>query len=48
MEINEFKRICHRVWGAAPHNFVTIDLTSTKSNGKYRQNLDTFYFPTSV
>ena len=48
MEIGEFKRLCHGVWEAAPHNFVTIDLTSTKSNGKYRQNLDTFYFPTSV
>ena len=48
MEIDEFKRLCHRVWDSAPHNFVTIDLTSTKSNGKYRQNLETFYFPTSV
>ena len=48
MEIDEFKRLCHHVWDAAPHNFVTIDLTSTKSNGKYRQNLETFYFPTSV
>lgn len=48
MEIDEFKRLCYHVWEAAPHNFVTIDLTSTKFNGKYRQNLETFYFPISV
>ena len=53
MDIDEFKTLCHRVWNPQQqekrsYNFVTIDLTSTKSNGKYRQNLETFYFPTSV
>ena len=49
MDIDEFKQLCHRVWEQeALYNFVTIDLTSTKSNEKYRQNLETFYFPTSV
>ena len=33
----EFKQFCHGVWGEK-HNFVTIDLTSTPMNGKYRQN----------
>ena len=58
MDIDEFKTLCHRVWDPQQqqqqqqekrsYNFVTIDWTSTKSNGKYRQNLETFYFPTSV
>ena len=26
-------------------NYVTIDLTSSVLNGKYRKNLDYFYFP---
>ena len=39
MDIDEFKKLCHRV---------TIDLTSTKYNGKYRQNLEKFYFPTTL
>ena len=41
----EFKQFCHRVW-SEEHNFVTIDLTSTPTNGKYRQNFNRFYFPT--
>ena len=41
----EFKQLCHRVW-SDEHNFVTIDLTSTPTNGKYRQNFNRFYFPT--
>ena len=36
----EFKQ----VW-SEEHNFVTSDLTSTPMNGKYRQNLNRFYFP---
>ena len=56
MDLDEFKDFCHRVWdGVAAdgeeeegaHNFVTIDLSSTKFNGRYRKNLDTFYFPKS-
>ena len=41
----EFKQFCHRVW-SEEHNFVIIDLTSTPTNGKYRQNYNRFYFPT--
>ena len=43
----EFKQFCHRVW-SKDHNFVTIDLTSTPTNGKYRQNFNRFYFPTGT
>ena len=43
----EFKQFCHRV-RSEDHNFVTIDLTSTPTNGKYRQNLNRFYFPTGT
>ena len=37
MTIAEFKKFCRNVWSgaAANHNFVTIDLTSAKLNGKY-------------
>ena len=44
MSIKEFKDFCHTVWSKV-YNFVTIDLSSTKFNGKYRQNFDTFFFP---
>ena len=43
----EFKQFCHGVW-SKEHNFVTIDLTSTPTNGKYRQNFNRFYFPTGA
>ena len=42
--IEEFKDFCKKVWSTR-HNFVTIDLTSTPLNGKYRKNLDCFYLP---
>ncbi len=45
MSIDEFKTFCRDVWTAAKHNFVTLDLTSNKLNGKYRKNLDCFYLP---
>ena len=45
MSIDEFNKFCRNVWSAAKHNFVTIDLTSGKLNGKYRKNLDCFYLP---
>jgi hypothetical protein len=48
MDAVEFKSFCHRVWNEEGYNFVTIDLSSTKSTGKYRQNLNTVYFPTSI
>ena len=47
ISLPEFKQFCHGVWsaGGAGHNFVAIDLTSTPTNGKYRQNFNRFYFP---
>ena len=45
MSLEEFKQFCRKVWTAAPHQFVTIDLTSGKLDGKYRQNLDCFFLP---
>ena len=45
MTLGEFKQFCRKVWSAAPHQFVTIDLSSEKLGGKYRQNLDTFFSP---
>ena len=43
--LEEFKQFCYKVWQNGKHNFVTIDLTSSLTNGKYRKNLDSFYFP---
>ena len=37
MDAVEFKSFYHRVWNEEGFNFVTIDLSSTKSTGKYRQ-----------
>ena len=39
--------VTSRVW-SEDHNFLTIDLTSTPTNGKYRQNFNRFYFPTGT
>ena len=44
IDIKEFKDFCNAVWRVR-YNFVTIDLTSSKLNGKYRENFDNFYFP---
>ena len=44
IDFKEFKEFCHDVW-SKPYQFVTIDLTSSKFNGKYRKNIDTFYLP---
>ena len=44
MSIDEFKEFCQKVW-TINYNFVTIDLTSQKLNGKYRKNFDCFYLP---
>ena len=43
--IDEFKQFCYKVWQSGEHSFVTIDLTSSILNGKYRKDLDSFYFP---
>ena len=47
MSIEEFKKFCRSVW-QVKHNFVTIDLTSGKLNGKYRKKLYCFYLPAGV
>ena len=39
------KTIADKLWKETHHNFVTIDLTSAKLNGKYRKILDCFYLP---
>ena len=40
----EFKELCEMIW-SKKYDFLTIDLTSTPLNGKYRKNLDSFYIP---
>ena len=45
LSVKEFKDFCDRVWTSGKHNFVTIDLTSSRLNGKFRKNLDCFYIP---
>ena len=42
MSIEEFRKLCKDVWNK-PHNFLVIDLSSQKQNGKYRRNFDEFY-----
>ena len=42
--LEEFRDFCKEVW-KTKHGFVTIDLTSSINNGKYRKNLNTFYIP---
>ena len=42
----EFKKLCKECWDK-PYGFVVIDLTSDKNNGKYRSQLNNFYFPLS-
>ena len=42
ISVLECKQFCYAVWSKG-HNFVTINLTSTPTNGKYR-----FYFPTGT
>ena len=46
MTLDEFKKLCRKVWETTRHhNFVTIDLTSGKLDGKYHRNHDCFYLP---
>ena len=47
IDIKEFRQFLQSVWNEKRYNFVTIDLTSSKFNGKYRKNFDTFYFPST-
>ena len=46
MVIKEFKQFCHEVWNDG-YNFITIDLTKKKNDGKYRRNLNTLYLPST-
>ena len=46
MVIKEFKQFCHDVWND-DYNFITIDLTKKKNDGKYRKNLNTLYLPST-
>ena len=43
-----FKQFCHGVWSNEKHNYITIELTRTLMDGKYRQNFNRFYFPTDT
>tara|TARA_Y100000296_G_C5157156_1_gene249756 strand:- start:521 stop:1351 length:831 start_codon:yes stop_codon:yes gene_type:complete len=47
ISLGEFKNLCKDVWKLR-HNFITIDLTSSSMNGKYRKNLDCFYLPDTI
>ena len=47
MDYDEFKKLCKLCW-SEPYNFLTIDNTSNIDNGKYRHNLDNFYYPNSI
>ena len=45
MTKEKFKYLCKESW-KEPYGFIVIDLTAKdKHNGKYRMNLDRFYFP---
>ena len=44
ISFTEFKNLCETIW-SKKFDFLTIDLTSTPLNGKYRRNLDSFYIP---
>ena len=42
----EFKKLCKECWEKR-NGFIVIDSTSDKNNGKYRSQLNNFYFPIS-
>ena len=43
----DFMKLCKEAW-KKPYNFLVIDLSSSKSNGRYRKNFDEFYFPNNI
>ena len=47
ISLEEFRNFCNQVW-KIKHAFVTIDLTSSIENGKFRRNLSTFYIPNKL
>ena len=44
MTKEEFRQLCKTAW-EKHHEFVIIDLSSKKHDGKYRGGLDEFYIP---
>ena len=46
MLVKEFKYFCNEVW-EEDFNFITIDLSKKKNDGKYRCNLDTLFIPST-
>ena len=40
-----FRNFCNKVWGENKHHFITIDLTRSVAEGKYRKNLSGFWKP---
>ena len=48
ISFEEFKDFCERVWSSKKYSFITIDLTSSPLNGKYRRNLSDFYMPETI
>ena len=44
MTKEEFRQLCKVAW-EKQHEFVIIDLSSKKHDGKYRSGLDEFYIP---
>ena len=47
ISFQEFKELCETVW-SEKYQFLTIDLTANSPmEGKYRKNLNSFYFPKS-
>ena len=44
MTMEEFRQLCKTAW-EKQHEFVIIDLSSKKHDGKYRSGLDEFYIP---
>ena len=44
LPFEEFNKLCQNIW-KTKFNFLTIDLSSSILNGKYRENLERFYIP---
>ena len=44
LPFEEFDILCRNIW-ETKYNFLTIDLTTSTWNGKYRENLERFYIP---
>ena len=44
LPFDEFENLCQEIWKTR-YNFLTIDLTSSALDRKYRENLDRFYIP---